>query len=278
MNKLILAAFADEAGSAVSEQMEALQQNHITHIELRGVNGKNITDLSEAEAKELKKQLDDGGISVWAIGSPLGKISVAEEFAPHLERFRHTLRLAQILGTEHLRMFSFFCPKQEEEYCRSLVFHRLEQFCRAAEGSGILLCHENEKGIYGDNAERCLDIHRNFPQVKAVFDPANFLQCGVETLGAWKLLEPYVEYMHIKDMQQDGTIVPAGKGMGHLPELLARYAEIGGKAVTLEPHLVVFQGLSDLEHGEKTKIKEYEYETQRAAFDAAAAALHQIVG
>ena len=54
MKKFILSAFADEAGSAVSEQIKALRENGMTHLEVRGVNGKNIVDLTLEEAKELK--------------------------------------------------------------------------------------------------------------------------------------------------------------------------------------------------------------------------------
>lgn len=178
MSEFTLAAFADEAGAEVSEQIRALQENGIPGIELRGVGEKNITDLTCEEAKELKKQLDDGGIRVWSIGSPLGKISVGEAFAPHLDVFKHTLELAHILQTERIRMFSFFCPKGEEQYCRDIVFERLHQFCAAAQGSGILLCHENEKGIYGDNADRCLDILKNFPSIKGVYDRQTSCSAG----------------------------------------------------------------------------------------------------
>ena len=277
MKEFLLAAFADEAGAPVSEQIDALRANGMTHIELRGVGDKNVTALTLDEAKELRKQLDDGGIGVWAIGSPLGKISVGDGFAPHLDLFKHTLELADVLGTTHIRMFSFFCPKHEAHLCREIVFDRLGKFCEAAKGSGILLCHENEKGIYGDTADRCLDILQNFPDLKAVYDPANFLQCGEDTLHAWEMLAPYLEYLHIKDVRSDGTVVPAGQGEGHLPELIARYEKMGGKALTLEPHLSVFKGLSELENGEKTKIGEFEYESQRAAFDAAAAALRSLL-
>ena len=276
MSEFTLAAFADEAGAEVSEQIRALQENGIPGIELRGVGEKNITDLTCEEAKELKKQLDDGGIRVWSIGSPLGKISVGEAFAPHLDVFKHTLELAHILQTERIRMFSFFCPKGEERYCRDIVFERLHQFCAAAQGSGILLCHENEKGIYGDNADRCLDILKNFPSIKGVYDPANFLQCGEDTLRAWDMLEPYLCYMHIKDVREDGTVVPASKGNGQIPELLKRYAKMGGTVLTLEPHLTVFKGLEALENGEKTKIGEFSYPSQRDAFDAAVHALKDL--
>ncbi len=273
MKQFTLAAFADEAGSDVEVQIRALQENGIPCLEIRGVGDKNITALTMDEAKELKKRLDDAGISVWSIGSPLGKISVGDEFAPHLDTFKHTLELSRVLGAGNIRMFSFFCPKGEAAYCRDIVFERLHQFCAAAQGSGITLCHENEKGIYGDTADRCLDILRNFPAIKAVYDPANFLQCGEDTIRAWELLEPYIAYMHVKDVREDGVVVPAGQGHGRIPELLERYEKMGGQVLTLEPHLAVFKGLDALENGEKTKIGEFEYPSQRDAFDAAVNAL-----
>lgn len=94
---------------------------------------------------------------------------------------------------------------------------RLERFLEASAGSGVTLCHENEKGIYGDTAARCADIHQTLPAFKAVFDPANFIQCGQDTAEAWERLSPYVEYLHIKDALSDGTVVPAGKGIGRIP-------------------------------------------------------------
>lgn len=273
MKQFTLAAFADEAGSDVEVQIRALQENGVPCLEIRGVGDKNITALTVDEAKELKKRLGDAGISVWSIGSPLGKISVGDEFAPHLDTFKHTLELSRVLGAGNIRMFSFFCPKGEAAYCRDIVFERLHQFCAAAQGSGITLCHENEKGIYGDTADRCLDILQNFPAIKAVYDPANFLQCGEDTIRAWELLEPYIAYMHVKDVREDGVVVPAGQGHGRIPELLERYEKIGGQVLTLEPHLAVFKGLDALENGEKTKIGEFEYPSQRDAFDAAVNAL-----
>ena len=83
MKEFLLAAVADEAGAPVSEQIDALRANGMTHIELRGVGDKNVTALTLDAAKELRKQLDDGGIGVWAIGSPLGKISLGRAAAPH---------------------------------------------------------------------------------------------------------------------------------------------------------------------------------------------------
>ena len=268
-----LAAFADEADGRISEQIKAMKENGVDYLEIRGVDGENISDITKEKAKEVRKQLDDAGLAVWSLGSPYGKIGIYDDFAPHLDKFRYGLELAEILGAKHIRMFSFYVPSGDEARFRDKVMSRLEKFILAAEGSGITLCHENEKGIYGDAASRCEEIHKTFPQLKAVFDPANFIQCGQDTVEAWKMLVPYVEYMHIKDAMADGSVVPAGKGIGNLPYLLENYK---GSVLTLEPHLSVFDGFDKLETAEKTKMG-YCYPTSRAAFDAAVNALKELI-
>lgn len=268
-----LAAFADEADGRISEQIKAMTRNGIEYLEIRGVDGENISDISIGKAKEVRKQLDDAGIKVWSLGSPYGKIGIGDDFSPHLDKFKYGLELAEILGAKHIRMFSFYVPSEKEEDYKNEVMLRLEQFIKAAEGGEITLCHENEKGIYGDIAVRCEEIHKTFPKLRAVFDPANFIQCGQDTIEAWKILEPYVEYMHIKDAFADGTVVPAGKGIGNLSYLIKNYK---GTVLTLEPHLTVFDGFDKLEKTEKTKI-DYCYPTSTAAFDAAVQALKELI-
>lgn len=271
--KFRLAAFADEADGRLSEQIKAMTENGIDYLEIRGVDGENISDITKEKAKDIRKQLDDAGLAVWSLGSPYGKIGICDDFSSHLDKFRYGLELAEILGAKHIRMFSFYVPSGEEARYKDEVMRRLEQFILAAEGSGVTLCHENEKGIYGDMAVRCEEIHRAFPQLKAVFDPANFVQCGQDTIEAWKMLAPYVEYMHIKDALADGSVVPAGKGIGNLPYLLENYK---GAVLTLEPHLSVFDGFDKLEGNEKSKMG-YCYPTSRAAFDAAVNALKELI-
>lgn len=268
-----LCAFADEADKSMDKQIEAMLENGIEYLEIRGVDGENIADISVAKAKEVREKLDANGISVWSLGSPYGKIKITDDFAPHLDKFKHGLELSHILGAKNIRLFSFFVPAGEADSYTDAVMERLDAFRTAAKGSGILLCHENEKGIYGDNADRCVQIQKTFPDIKAVFDPANFIQCGQDTKEAWAKLNAYVEYMHIKDALPDGKVVPAGKGIGALPYLLSQYT---GEVLTLEPHLSVFKGLEALEASEKTKMDAYRYPSARAAFDAAVAALKGI--
>jgi len=277
MTNFKLCAFADEADAQIDMQIKALNDNGIPFLELRGVNGKNISELTTDEAIALRKQLDNGNVSVWSIGSPIGKINITDDFEPHFELFLHVLELAKILGASCIRLFSFYMQGSESDTYQDEVFKRLARFSDAAKGSGITLCHENEKGIFGDIADRCAAIHKQFRNIKAIFDPANFVQCGQDTLGAWALLEPYVHYVHVKDALSDGAVVPAGHGDGHLKEIIAQFGANGGEVLSIEPHLSVFSGLEELENGEKSIVGKYEYPSNRAAFDAAVSALKDII-
>jgi sugar phosphate isomerase/epimerase len=220
---------------------------------MRGVNGKSLVQYSLEEVKKLKKQLDGRGFRISAIGSPIGKIKITDDFAPHLELFRHTIEIAKILETQYIRMFSFYIPEGEDPgLYRDEVMNRWSQFIEAAKGTGLILLHENEKEIYGDTAEHCLDLLETMDcsHVKAIFDPANFVQCNVKTHPeAFELLKEHIVYMHIKDaLYKDHSVTPAGYGDGKVKDILRALNERGYEGfLSIEPHLGSFTGFSGLE-------------------------------
>ena len=279
LNGFKLAAFADESDNSFKGQSDALLRNGLDALEMRNVDGKNVVALTANKAKEYKKQLSDKGLSVWSIGSPLGKIKIEDDFAPHLDSFKAGMEIGGILGATACRMFSFYMPdgKNPDDY-KNEVIDRLGKFCEIAKDYDIVLCHENEKGIFGDTPERCLLIHKVLPSLKSVFDPANFVQCGVDTLKAWDTLRDYVYYLHIKDAKKDGAIVPAGVGDGNVKKIIELYKAQGGKVLTLEPHLYEFDGLKALEkEGNTSEVGGYNFATAEEAFDYAVTALKNII-
>ena len=282
MKDIRIYAFADEASPMVDGQIEAMVRNGMQGLEIRNVDGENILDISFQKAREVRKKLADRGLKVWALGSPIGKTGIEEDNFPKvLSSIMNAVELAHILGAENIRMFSFYIPAgQDPARYQSQVIDRLSRMAEAAEGSGVTLCHENEKGIYGDNAARCEEILRKVGALQGVFDPANFVQCGQDTWEAWTLLRDRIKYLHLKDaMFADGSVVPAGKGEGHVARILSDYLARGGRNMTLEPHLKVFDGLKALERaGEESKIGgAYAYPSSDAAFDAAANALKALL-
>ena len=286
MAKFILSAFADEASPMLDEQIKALQEEGVSLIELRGVDAgspggsKNVSALTIEEAKAVKAKLDAAGIRLSALGSPYGKASLGVAFDEHLALFKHGLELCKVLDTKRIRMFSFHPAEGvSPEDSREEVLRRLTIMVELAKEAGVQLVHENEKGIYGDITERNADLLNVFgAELGFAFDPANFIQCGVNTLEAYEQLHDRITYMHIKDaIAADGAVVSAGNGDGHVEEILRRLNEEreGEVILTVEPHLTVFKGLNDLQDEE---LKHHEsYPDSRAAFHAAVSALKGIL-
>ena len=272
MNEIKIYAFADEASPNIDEQITALKRNGLDGLEIRNVDGANVSDITLEKAKEVKTKLDANGLITWSIGSPIGKIDIEkDDFKAHLEKLKHTLEIADILESKNIRMFSFYMPEGKDvlDY-KNEVIDRLGQMCEIAKTHNVFLCHENEKGIYGDIPERCLEIHKAIPKLKGIFDPANFVQSNSDTLEAWDMLKDYIYYMHIKDAKIDGTVVPAGMGDGNVEKVVKNFIEKGGNSFTIEPHLTVFEGFSHLERkGETSVITEYGYPDSNTAFDTA---------
>lgn len=281
MENIKIFAFADEASQIIDEQISAMKRNGLDGCELRGTEYGNVSDLSVEQAREIRRKFDDNGVSIWSLGSPIGKIDILnDDFKAHLDKFKRTLDLSSELGAENIRMFSFYIPNGEKyETYRNEVIYRLSLMCELAAPYKVTLCHENEKGIYGDNAERSVEILDSVPELAYVFDPANFVQSGVDTLHAWERLKNRVKYMHIKDALPDGRVVPAGMGNGNVAAIVGEFIKLGGKNFTIEPHLTVFSGLSSLEReGERSGIGEmYTYPDANSAFDAACEAFRNIL-
>jgi sugar phosphate isomerase/epimerase len=238
-----LSAFADEISPDLDQQLETLTGESIRYLEFRGVWSKNVLDLTDAEIATVKAALAARGVGVSSIGSPIGKIPIAGDFAPHLARFQRAIQVAHALEAPFIRIFSFFIPAGEDPArYRDEVLERMGRLVQAAEGAGVTLVHENEKEIYGDTPARCLDILTQIdsPILRAAWDPANFVQCGVRPHSeGYAALRPFIAYVHVKDaLLEAGQVVPAGQGDGQLRETIAALRASGFDGFfSLEPHL-----------------------------------------
>lgn len=268
-----ISGFADEISGDLTEQIESLRKLDMHYIEMRGVDGNNLIFHPDSKVAEIKARLDDAGIALSACGSPLGKIGITDPFEPHLEQLKRAIDVAHRMGTKNIRMFSFYIPDGQNETYRSAVFDRMGQMVRCAEENDAVLLHENEKGIYGEKAEGCRQLMEAFggDHFRAIFDFANFVQAGQDTLKAYELLKPYIAYIHVKDaLAENGAVVPAGMGDGHVPEILGDLFDGGFDGfLSIEPHLWHFQGFELLE---KNGISIPENTASLEGFDAFALA------
>jgi sugar phosphate isomerase/epimerase len=237
-----LSGFADEIAPDLQAQLGTLDDLGIRYLELRKVWDKNVLDLTQEELEEIKAELDRRGIGVSAIGSPIGKAPIDADFDEYRSRVQHAIDVAKLMETPYIRMFSFYCNDRKKD--REEVMRRMQAMVDMAAADGVVMLHENEKGIYGEQPEQCLDLHQTVQgdSFGAIFDPANYVQVGVRPFDqAFPLLKPHVVYFHIKDALLDSrNVVPAGKGDGQIRELLSAAKAMGYDGfLSLEPHLKV---------------------------------------
>jgi len=279
-----LSGFADEIAENFEEQLKGLNENDIEYIEIRGVNGKNISVLTKDEINDAKKLMDKYNIKVSAVGSPIGKIKISDDFDDHLKVFDNIMFAASTFGTKYVRIFSFFLPEEDRKAhnCskhRPEVMRRLEVLFERAHQKNLVLCHENESHIYGESPELCLDIMNYFNgAIKLVFDPANFIVGKYNVSHAYNMLADNIEYLHVKDANETG-IVPAGYGNGRFKQILSDLIlnrKFDG-FLSIEPHLQVFKGLDDLGGADKVAKNQHKYKSKPEAFAAATAALRGIL-
>lgn len=259
-----LCAFSDEYGNKLEEQIEGLKLNNIHLIEIRNVDGKNVLNFTDEEAKYYYEELLKNDIRVWSIGSPLGKVDIDVDF----EEYKNTVlkrlcELANIFQTSRIRMFSFFKAYEKKDE----VIKKLQEMVNFAKKYNVELYHENEKDIYGDSLERVLELKQNVQGLKFVYDPANFIQCEQNPDKTIDSLFDKMDYFHIKDIiEESGEIVPAGKGDCKIDRIL-KLIDNKNVTLTIEPHLSVFPGYSEID---KTELKnKFVYKNNKEAFNAA---------
>lgn len=263
-----ISAFADEASTAVAGQIEALKRNGLHMIELRGLDGVNIRNITVEQVQAYAAQFEQAGIRVWAIGSPIGKMDLDGDFETEKEDLRRLCKYAKIFKTDKLRVFSFYKAADQED----AVLARLGEMVAIAAEEGCKLYHENEKEIYGDTIAKVEKLMDRVEGLEFVYDPANYVEIDEDSLQAIERVLQRCAYVHIKDALMDSKeIVPAGLGDGKIREIIAALPQDRDITLTLEPHLALFEGYAQID---PTQLKnKYTFESSDAAFDAATAAL-----
>lgn len=254
-----LSGFGDEIAPDLEEQLNVLESESIHAIELRGVYSKGVLYLTPEETKEIKKQLKDRGFIVSAIASPIGKINITDDFNKHLELFKKALELAHFFETPYIRLFSYYIPKNEKPTLyRGEVIKRTTEKVKLAEKEKVILMHENEREIYGNTSERCLDLIKeiNSPYFKVLFDPGNFVIEGEKPFEeSFPKLRDYIVYLHIKDATFSGEIKVSGEGDAEIKKILIALKERNFEGfLSLEPHLTMADKKSGFSGAENFKM------------------------
>jgi len=261
-DRIMISGFSDEIDSDFERQLKTVTELGMNYISLRSAYDKNISAYSMEEINDsLLPLLKSYQVKVSSIGSPIGKLDIRdnEGYVKQLVQLESLCNIAMQLQCKYIRIFSFYIPEGEnpDEY-HSEVIKKIKGFVEIANKYQRILIHENEKDIYGDIAKRCDKIVReiNHPCFKLVFDFANFVQCGENTVDCWNRLKDQVVYIHIKDaLYNNSENVICGTGDGNILDLLRQILNEGYSGfLTLEPHLVMFDQLSELENRNAAEV------------------------
>jgi len=278
MAEFILSAIADEAGVMLNEQISALKENSIEYIEPRNIDGRGILDFSEDELKTIKRELDKNGIKVSSLGSPIGKYPIEADFESYKPLIFKAIGVAKALDTKYIRVFSFFTKQNELKKYRNEVLKRLKFMVKTAESEGIILCHENESGIYGQMPSEVLDILTSVKGIGGIFDAANYRMNGADAIEGINATLINFKYIHVKDaIFNEQLIVPAGEGEGKIANAINLINEKFNDTVYLsvEPHLTEFLAYKTIDsHPLRGK---YSFSSGREAFDFAVSAIKNLL-
>lgn len=209
MVKYTITGFADEVNSDLNTQLLVHKNLGFKRIELREVNGKNISDLTGAEVAETFRLLHVHKIRPWSIGSPIGKISLDDDLDAHFEYARRVCHITHVLGGKIVRVFSFYPRKNKpfDNADRDIIADFLTRLAEVSRFYRLTICLESGKDTYGDspeNVRELLDLV-NMDKLRCAFDVADFADRGYDPINALELLCDYVMYFHVRDLDESAN-------------------------------------------------------------------------
>ena len=244
--RFTLSAFGDEIAEDVDEQLAVLNDLGIGYLELRSARGTNVLELTDVDVARLNDSCQSHSVRVSCIGSPIGKSPIDEPIEKVLGDLERVIDIAKMLGTDRIRVFSFYPETDGLQAERvELSMSRLQRMAELAGDSDVVLLLENEGGLVGDIPERCQALVKgvNSANLRYVWDTGNYPQMGFAKsvdIG-WPLLADFTDCVQVKDCRiADGAITVAGGGDGQVRELLENLRDRNYKGfLALEPHLLV---------------------------------------
>ena len=245
---MFFSGIADEAGQDIETQIRAHRELGWTHIELRMVEGSNITAVSDASFAAISDALRAAGLHVSCFGSAIANWARAITCDRNIDidDLSRAIPRMKALDVPFIRVMSYPNDPQHpfsDDAWRKESISRMKVLARMAEDGGVTLAHENCSGWGGlsaDNSNILLG-EVNSPALRVVFDTGNPVTYGQDTWEYYKAVEKDIVYVHIKDAKRtngEEVYTYCGEGDGCVAEVLGDLLSKGYEGgVSIEPHL-----------------------------------------
>jgi len=264
---MFFSGISDEAGQSLDTQIKAHQELGWNHIELRMIDGTNITQLPDDQFDAVCGKLDEAGLQVSCFGSAIANWArpITSDPQVDIDDLKRSVARMQRLNVPFIRVMSYpndpDSPLQNDEW-RDESIRRMKELARIAEDGGITLVHENCSGWGGQSAEHSNILlgEVNSPALKVVFDTGNPVTYGQDAWDYYQKVFNDIVYVHIKDAKRvDGEdhYCYCGEGDGCVKEIVGDLLAKGyDGGFSIEPHLAAV-----IHTGQRADSEQLLYET-----------------
>ncbi|MFW5437274.1 TIM barrel protein [Paenibacillus apiarius] len=249
----------DEVSTHMDEALAWIAGKGLARVELRTMDGKNVMEVPLEQLKDRAAQISGLGMTVSCLASPVFKCALSpsrrvasgdtfgqaeEGIEAHFAMLDQAFRVAKMLGTTRIRIFSFWREENPDDYFDEIVRH-LQWAAKRAAQAGMLLLLENEPACNGGFAAEVAAYVRavGSPALKVLWDPGNEAYGGREAFPAgYGYVKDVLGHVHLKDavyINGQGVCVPLGQGnVDYVQQLQALRRDGYGGDFTIEPHVV----------------------------------------
>lgn len=260
MTPFAIAAITDEFSLDLDTALDAMAKIGMTGAELRLIGDRNMIDLGDAEATDVRRRVERRGMEVLSIASPVLKCVLPD--APPVDQrleqdvfgsaytiddqprlSKRAFEIAELTGARIVRVFSYWRTTAPER-CLDRVVTALKDLADRAAERGLIVALENEQACNvatGAETGRLLAA-LDHPALKALWDPANASILGEIPFpdGYSKLPASRIVHVHAKDCIVNGYTPTWGAlgtmGIDWRGQLAALKRDGYRGAISLETH------------------------------------------
>ena len=195
--------------------LDTMVETGLEYVELQYLWEKQVGDLTDADIERVKGLIEERNLKVSCISHhnlsalPVDTTVDAPAYRGHIATLQRCIDVAQALGTNLVRIFSFRKemvlfgaePVISEDAWTTLL-NRLEEPLRIADAAGITLVIETaiSGNVTSAHLARKLIDELDAPHLKVLWDPCSSLYCTeIPYPNGYEIIREHIAHVHLKD-------------------------------------------------------------------------------
>lgn len=201
---------SDEVSQDLPDLVRFAKEFGLPGYELRSMFGRAFKDLTPADIKEIAKVARGEGWRIFGCSSPVFKCDIDDAAAvrAHQDEFRRSLGVAQELGCDLVRVFTFLRRSAADNAALTpRVVEELRKLDAIAAGTKVRIGVENEHSCILGSALEGAEIIRHLPAPRfgIVWDPCNVLYvpgAPQDPTAGFDAIRGRIHHIHVKDSRR----------------------------------------------------------------------------